>query len=117
MKINPTPSEDRRRIGLDLHPDTFTAAALRGRDAGSAQVEWIHDRRPVAPLESWAREHVGATDVIGLEASGNSFDTVARLRRLDRTVLVLESARAGQIRKAYCVTDKVSPALCGKERG
>jgi transposase len=108
MKTNPTILPDRRVIGLDLHPDTFTAAALRGPEAASASVEWIHDRRSVEQLERWASEHVHARDVIVLEASGNSFDAVERLQQLDRAVVVLESARAGPIRKAYCVTDKVS---------
>jgi hypothetical protein len=44
----------RRIIGVDLHPDVFSAAALspRGHDLGRAQVEWTHDRQPVAKLEA-----------------------------------------------------------------
>ena len=56
MKANETsPAAPQGRIiGLDLHPDLFSAAALAGRDAATAQVAQSWDRRPIAELETWA---------------------------------------------------------------
>jgi hypothetical protein len=59
MKSNPLPQMEsgetakRRIIGLDMHPDVFTAAALIGSDAASARVEWTHHRCPQEELEKW----------------------------------------------------------------
>ncbi len=36
---------ERRVIGLDIHPDTFTAAALVGLDAAKAQIQWVTQGR------------------------------------------------------------------------
>lgn len=101
-------SVERRVIGLDVHPDTFTASALAGLDAAKAQIQWVTGSLPMSQLEAWARSHTGATDILVLEASGNSFETVERLEKIGRRAVVLESVRAGQIKKAYCTTDKIS---------
>jgi transposase len=103
----PTPWH-RRVIGLDMHPDVFSAAALSGPDAHRAEVHWIHDRQPTGRLEQWLERHVEREDLIVIEASGNTFATVDRIRAAGRQAIVLESLRAGQIRKAYCNTDKLS---------
>jgi transposase len=95
-------------IGLDMHPDLFTAAALRGPDAARATVEWIHDKMPQERLEAWLEQHVSSEDIIVIEASGNTFATVDRIEAAGRQAMVLESVRAGQIRKSYCTTDKHS---------
>jgi transposase len=98
----------RRVIGLDMHPDLFSAAALSGPDAQRADVHWVHDRMPTTQFESWLGRHVEPEDLIVIEASGNTFATVDRIRAAGRQAIVLESFRAGQVRKAYCTTDKVS---------
>lgn len=98
----------RRIIGLDMHPDVFSAAALSGPDAKRAEIHWTHDKMPVPQLESWLQRHVDPQDLIVIEASGNTFATVDRIREAGRQAIVLESLRAGQIRKAYCTTDKIS---------
>lgn len=102
-----------RVIGLDLHPDVFSAAALSGRDAPTAQVEQSWDRRPVAGLEAWARG-LRPGDVVVLEASGNSFTCVERLRAVGVQAVVLESQRAGQIRKTYCANDRLDAVKLGR---
>lgn len=94
-----------RIIGLDLHPDLFSAAALSGRDAATAQVVQQWDRLATARLETWAKT-LGAGDLVVLEASGNSFESCERLKRCGVATLVLESQRAGQIRKTYCANDR-----------
>ena len=67
MKKNHTspPAPQGRVIGLDLHPDVFSAAALAGRDAATAQVEQSWDRLRTAELEKWARK-LQHDDVAGL---------------------------------------------------
>lgn len=95
-----------RVIGLDMHPDVFSAAALSGRDAAKAAVEQSWDRRPSAGLEQWART-LRTGDLVVVEASGNTFATTQRLRAAGVQAVVLESQRAGQIRKTYCANDRL----------
>jgi transposase len=104
MSTTPQP----RIIGLDVHPDVFTAAALSGPDAAHAQIHWVTPSLPIAKLERWACEATSEEDLFVLEASGNSFETVERLARMGRTAIVLESLRVGQVQKTYCTTDKLS---------
>ena len=96
-----------RVIGLDLHPDLFSAAALTGRDAGTAQVAQQWDRLPTAQLARWARG-LPPGDLIVVEASGNTFHAAEQLRALGLKVLVLESYQASQVRTSYCNNDRVS---------
>src|SRR5687768_10482563 len=108
MKLSHTspPPRQGRVVGLDLHPDVFSAAALSGRDAATAQVEQSWDRRPTAELEEWART-LRPGDLVVIEASGNTFTGVERLRTAGVEAEVLESQRAGQIRKSYCANDRL----------
>ena len=41
-------------VGLDVHPDTFAGAILRGRDPATARVEHTSTRVPLDQLEAWA---------------------------------------------------------------
>lgn len=95
-------------IGLDMHPDVFAAAALVGSGAASAQVEWLHERVETAGLEHWARKHLGEGDLLVIEASGNTFEVVERLRALGHTTIILESAQAAKIAHNYCNDDRHS---------
>lgn len=108
MKVNDTsaPALAGRVIGLDLHPDVFSAAALAGRDAASAQVVQNWDRRLTADLETWAATLL-PSDLVVLEASGNTFCAAERIRAQGRQVVVVESQRAGQIRTTYCANDRL----------
>lgn len=107
MKTNDTspPAPRGRVIGLDLHPDVFSAAALAGQDAATAQVEQQWDRLPTSELERWARR-LPSGEVIAVEASGNTFAAAEQLRAVGVKVVVLESQRAGQIGKTYCANDR-----------
>jgi transposase len=100
-------TEAKRIIGLDMHPDVFTAAALRA-DARQPTVDWVQDRLPTAGLEAWAKKQLRKEDVVVLEASGNSFEVAARLHALGHTAVVLESAQAGKIRDNFCNDDRHS---------
>lgn len=108
MKRNETspPASVSRVIGLDLHPDVFSAAALNGRDPATAQVEQSWDRRATGELAGWARR-LRNGDLVVLEAGGNTFTAAERLRAAGVRVVVLESQRAGQIRTTYCANDRL----------
>ena len=107
-QANPAMSKNTRRVvGLDVHPDTFAAAILRGCDPATAQVEHASTRVPLDQLEAWALRHTQEIDTLVLEASANSFAVAARLRAAGRTAVILDSHQAGRIGKAYCANDKV----------
>jgi len=63
-------------IGVDSHPDSFTAAVLRGETPAQAFVEKMFHKVPMAQLQSWAKKHTTGNDLLVLEASGKSFQVV-----------------------------------------
>ena len=99
-----------RAVGLDIHPDTFAAAILQGRDPLHARVGHSVTRQPLDALAAWAARQTTAADVLILEASANSFSVAERLQAVGRQVYILESHRAGQIGKSYLANDKVDAA-------
>jgi hypothetical protein len=106
----PLPGAQGRAVGLDIHPDTFAAAILDGRDALRARLVASITRQPLAALGAWAARHTTAEDILILEASANSFAIAERLTALGRQVFILESHRAGQISQSYLANDKVDAA-------
>jgi len=109
-KANPV----ERVIGLDSHPDSFTAAMLRGPTPAAAVVEKIYNKVPMAQLPSWAQKHTTAQDLIVLEASGNSFQVVRALAAVGRQAKVLESVQMGKLKEAHANNDKISAVRIGK---
>ena len=103
-----------RVIGLDAHPDTFTAALLRGPTPAAAVVERTFNKVPMRQLQKWAAKHTTAEDLIVLEASGNSFQVVRALAALDRQAQVLESCHLGKLKEAHANNDKISAVRIGK---
>ena len=103
-----------RVIGLDSHPDSFTAAMLRGPTPAAAVVEKIYHKVPMAQLPSWAQKHTSAQDLIVLEASGNSFQVVRTLAAIGRPAKVLESCQMGKLKEAHANNDKISAVRIGK---
>jgi transposase len=103
-----------RVIGLDCHPDTFTAALLRGRTPAEAITEKMFNRVPLAQLQSWAKKHTATTDLFVLEASGNSFQVVRTLAAVERRALVLESCQMGKLKETHANNDKISAGRIGK---
>ena len=67
--MNDTANIVERVIGLDAHPDSFTAAILRGPTPAAAVVEKVYNKVPMAQLTNWAQKHTTAQDQIVLEAS------------------------------------------------
>src|SRR2546422_9719666 len=103
-----------RVIGLDSHPDTFTAALLRGQTPAQALTEKVFNKVPISQLQTWAKKHTTNQDLIVLEASGNSFYVVRSLAALERKALVLESCQLGKLKEAHANNDKISAVRIGK---
>lgn len=110
---NAPPAAVGRVIGLDLHPEVFSAAALSGREAATAQVVQNWDRWATQDLERWARA-LAAGDVVVIEATGNAFEAAQRLRACGVGAVVLETQRAGQIRSSYCTNDRTDAVKLGR---
>jgi transposase len=112
--MNQNANLDGRVIGFDSHPDTFTAALLRGQTPAQALTEKTFNQVPMGQLQSWARKHTTPQDVFVLEASGNSFQVVRALAALPRKALVLESCQMGKLKEAHANNDKISAVRIGK---
>jgi transposase len=104
----------RRVVGLDSHPDTFTAALLSGPTPAAAITEILSNQVPLAQLPGWAKKHTTPDDLFVLEASGNSFQVVRTLRAVNRQALVLESCHLGKLKEAHANNDKISAVRIGK---
>jgi len=103
-----------RVIGFDAHPDSFTAAILRGPTPAAAVVEKTFNKVPMAQLTRWAQKHTTAQDLFVLEASGNSFQVVRTLAAIQRQARVLESCQMGKLKEAHANNDKISAVRIGK---
>src|SRR6266481_3690767 len=103
-----------RVIGLDSHPDSFTAAVLRGGTPAAAIVEKVFNKISMAQLQSWAQKNTACEDLVVLEASGNSFEVVRSLQAVGRKALVLESCQLGKLKEAHANNDKISAVRIGK---
>ena len=103
-----------RVIGFDAHPDSFTAAMLRGPTPAAAVVEKVFNKVPMAQLPHWVQKHTTAQDLIVLEAAGNSFQVVRTLADAGRAAKVLESCQMGKLKEAHANNDKISAVRIGK---
>lgn len=112
--MNQEPKPVERIIGFDAHPDSFTAAVLRGPTPASALVDKLYNKIPMAQLQSWATKHTTLQDLIVLEASGNSFQVVRVLATAQRQAKVLESCQMGKLKEAHANNDKISAVRIAK---
>lgn len=103
-----------RVIGLDCHPDSFTAAVLCGMTPANAVVDKLFNKVPMVRLRSWAEKNTTQGDRIVLEASGNSFQVARVLAACARQVKVLESCQLGKLKDAHANNDKISAVRIGK---
>ena len=103
-----------RVIGFDSHPDSFTAAILRGPTPAAAVVEKLFNKIPMDQLQSWAKKNTTSQDLFVLEASGNSFEVVRTLAAVERKALVLESCHLGKLKEAHANNDKISAVRIGQ---
>lgn len=107
-KQEPGPRAPARVVGLDLHPDTFSAAVVEGdRPLGARLVSSRH-AVPVPDLEAWAREELRPGDLVVCEAGSNSFEVMSRLGALGHAALCLESRRVGQVKEGGFNDDRSS---------
>ncbi len=114
MNKNTNEKRTGRVIGLDAHPDTFTAALLQGPTPAAAVLEKTFNQVPIGQLQSWAQKHTTPQDLFVLEASGNSFQIVRTLAAIERQALVLESCQLGRLKEAHANNDKISAVRIGK---
>jgi len=103
-----------RVIGFDTHPDSFTAALVRGPTPAAALVEKVYNKVPLPQLKRWAQKHTQAEDLFVLEASGNSFQVVRTLAAVNRRAVVVESCQMGRLKEAHANNDKISAVRIGK---
>ncbi len=103
-----------RVVGLDVHPDTFTAALISGATPAQAVVEKICNRVPIGQLKKWALKNTTAADQLVMEASGNSFHVARTLRAIPRQAKVLESVQMGKLKEAHANNDRISAVRIGK---
>jgi transposase len=103
-----------RVVGLDCHPDSFTASLITGATPATALVEKTFNKVPLSQLQSWARKHTSPDDLLVLEASGNSFAVVRTLAAIGRKARVLESCQLGRLKEAHANNDKISAVRIGK---
>lgn len=112
--MNAETNKVERVIGLDSHPDTFTAALVRGPTPAAAVVEKVFNKLPMSQLRTWAEKNTTQGDMIVLEASGNSFHVVRVLAKAKRKSLVLESCHLGKLKEAHANNDKISAVRIAK---
>jgi len=112
--MNDEPKSVERVIGFDSHPDSFTAAVLRGPTPAAAVVEKMFNQVPMDRLQNWAKKNTTPQDLLVLEASGNSFQVVRALTVIERKAKVLESCHLGKLKEAHANNDKISAVRIGK---
>ena len=110
----PLPNPPQRVIGLDVHPDSFTAAVVSGPTPAAAIVSACFNKVPLRQLSTWAKKHLQPGDLVVLEASGNSFAIVRHLATLSLPALVLESCHLGKLKEAHANNDKISAVRIAK---
>lgn len=69
------PSKTLTIVGIDAHPDIFSACWLSGTTNFDAKIQRRAVDVPIGELESWAIQHLGASDTVVLEAGANSFES------------------------------------------
>lgn len=100
-------------IGVDLHPDSFTAVALQGTALNHRQL-WLDDTVTAADYPRWLKRRVTSNCVVIFEASGNSFEYAGKAEKAGAQALVIDSRKLGQIRKVYCENDKIAARKIAK---
>jgi transposase len=106
----PRPPTKGRIIGLDCHPDTFTAAVFRGTTPHDARKENSRENLSVEGLLDWAAKEFTREDLFLMEAGSNSFEICRRLTELGLRAVVLESSHVGKHAKTYADNDKMAAA-------
>jgi transposase len=108
--LAPPPPSQGKIIGLDCHPDTFTAAVFVGRTPHDARKVGSREKLNLPALLEWAAQEFGPQDLFVLEAGSNSFELCTRLHALGLRAVVLESCHVGKHAKTYADNDRMAAA-------
>lgn len=108
--LAPPPPKKGRIVGLDCHPDTFTAAVFRGSIPSDAVKLSNHPDMSLKKLLNWAAKEFTKNDLFLMEAGSNSFEVYRRLLDLGLRAVVMESAYVGKQAKTYADNDKMAAA-------
>jgi transposase len=108
--LAPPPPPQGKIIGLDCHPDTFTAAVFEGQTPHDARKVGSRENLGLQALLGWAAKEFGPQDLFVLEAGSNSFELCTRLHALGLRAVVLESCHVGKHAKTYADNDKMAAA-------
>lgn len=106
----PKPPADGRIIGLDCHPDTFTAAVFRGTTPHDAVKITSRADMSLDDFLGWAAREFTRKDVFLMEAGSNSFEIYKRLLGLGLRAAVMESCHVGKHAKTYADNDRMAAA-------
>ncbi len=94
-------------VGVDAHPDVFTALELQGSVFDNTRL-WLDTDVPVKDYRKWLTRHDFKDSVLVFESSANSFELTRLARQAGVKAIVIDSRKIGQIRKAYCENDKMA---------
>ena len=108
--LAPPPPSKGKIIGLDCHPDTFTAAFFVGQTPHDARKIGSRENLSLDALLKWAAAELTPQDIILMEAGSNSFELCKRLGNLGLKACVLESCHVGKHAKTYADNDKMAAA-------
>jgi transposase len=108
--LAPPPPSKGKIIGLDCHPDTFTAAVFVGQTPHDARKIGSRENLTMEALLRWAAAELTPQDIILMEAGSNSFEVCKRLGHLGLRACVLESCHVGKHSKTYADNDKMAAA-------
>lgn len=108
--LAPPPPSKGKVIGIDCHPDTFTAAVFRGTTPHNARKLSCKADMSLGTLLKWAAENFTRKDLLLMEAGANSFEIHHRLLDLGLRAVVMESCHVGKHAKTYADNDKMAAA-------
>lgn len=108
--LAPPPPSKGRIIGLDCHPDTFTAAVFKGSTPHDARKLSSHPDMTLKKFLDWAAKDFTRDDLFLMEAGSNSFEIHRRLLALGLRAVVMESCHVGKHAKTYADNDKMAAA-------
>jgi len=106
--LAPPPPSKGRIIGLDCHPDTFTAAVMRGTTPHDATLLSCKADMTLDKFLAWAGGNFTRDDLFLMEAGSNSFEIHARLVDLGLRAAVMESCHVGKHAKSYADNDRMA---------
>lgn len=108
--LAPPPPKEGRVIGVDCHPDSFTAAVFKGQTPHEARKLGSLEKLSMEELLRWAVRELSARDIILMEAGANSFELCKRLGEEGLRACVLESCHVGRHAKTYADNDRMAAA-------